>query len=131
MPGLLWLSAKHIAAWTGLVAPIWALLADTKLFDPHTMVGLVGPLLVIAVAGFFTVRSNVAKIWRENYEAEAERTKIAQDEAKEQRELKHQALGEVAALRLELTAERSKPDLSTLSAKLDRLLENIDAFERR
>lgn len=129
MPGLLWLSAKHFAAWTGFVGISWPVLAT--FFDPHALFGVIGPLTIIAVAGFFTVRSNVARIWRENYEAEVERSRIAREETLEQRELKHQAINEVAALKLELAAERAKPDLTELSAKLDRLLESIDAFNEK
>lgn len=128
MPGLLWLSAKHLAVWTGLIGTAWAIVADAQLFDPHTLFGIVGPLTIIAVAGFFTVRSNVAKIWRENYEAEVERSRIAHEEAREQRELKHQALGDAAALKLELAAERAKPDMTTLNLKLDTLIARIDSL---
>jgi hypothetical protein len=83
-------------------------------------------LLIVAIAGVFTIRSNVAKIWHEQAEAEKERNlsitaelaqalkdhaselakvqldhahalALVQADANEQRELKHKAIAELAA----------------------------------
>lgn len=91
--------------------------------------------LVVVVGGLFTIRTNVAKIWRENYEAEKAKAEslekelaAAKAETAEQRDLKHKALGEVAALQLtdqaavlrELAAIR-KEDADARAAVLARL----------
>jgi len=61
---------------------------------------LVFSFLVVAIAGIFTVRSNVATTWRENFEAERELRLKSEAEAKEQREQKHNALNELAAMKM-------------------------------
>lgn len=95
-------------------------------YDTIQLAAVVVGLLVVAVAGVFTIRSNVAKIWREQAEGEKAKnealvqqiaeaavthTKECADlrasfteeiariraEADEQRELKHNALTELAA----------------------------------
>lgn len=55
---------------------------------------------IIVVAGLFTIRSSIASTWKENYEAETERRKLAEQEADEQRASKHEALNELAAAKL-------------------------------
>lgn len=56
--------------------------------------------LVLGFGLMFTIRSNVAKVWRETAEAEKQRGKQLEKERDEQRELKHTALNEAAGLRL-------------------------------
>jgi hypothetical protein len=95
-------------------------------FDTIEITAIVLGLVVVAVAGVFTIRSNVAKIWREQAEGEkarneqlvlslaeavkehaeelakirgqhAEAIAALRAEAAEQRELKHTALTDLAA----------------------------------
>lgn len=95
-------------------------------YDTIEVSAIVVGLLVVAVAGVFTIRSNVAKIWREQAEGEkarneqlvlqlaeavkghaaelaeirthhAETIAALRTEAAEQRELKHTALTDLAA----------------------------------
>jgi len=121
---------KHIVvAWMlfgALLAP--GVQTVASLFNSNAIYSVVGPLAVIAIAGFFTIRSNVAKIWRENYEAEVAKNALLAQEVKEQREWKHTALNELAALRLELAAERSKPDYGALAVAIEHLSNKIDTF---
>jgi hypothetical protein len=51
-------------------------------------------------ASLFTIRSNVAKVWREQAEGEKAAREEAEREILRQRELKHTALNEANALRL-------------------------------
>lgn len=62
--------------------------------------GIIVGLLVLGFGALFTIRANVAKVWKDNYEAEQERARRLEQERDEQRQLKHDALSEVAALRL-------------------------------
>lgn len=129
-----------------LASPGFALIAPGVLavakgtFDLIQVSAIVVGLLVVAVAGIFTIRSNVAKIWREQAEGEKARNQdlaaqiaeltIAhakaatelrascqeqlaqvQAEANEQRELKHKALTDLAAANM-------KTDLTGLIAAL-------------
>jgi len=55
---------------------------------------------VIAIAGFFTVRTNVASTWRQNYEAEHEARLSAEARLEAERARKHEALNELAAQKL-------------------------------
>lgn len=110
-------------------------------------VSLIASFVVIAVAGLFTVRSNVAQTWRDNFEAEKAARLAAEAEAKEQRELKHQALNELAAtrmktdltplleyaaqLRADLERERGE-DMARIEAKIQQAAASIvDALQRQ
>ena len=122
------LALKHTGVWmTGLGA---LLLAEGTLRDPWNFVLVIIPVAAAVLAGFFTLRSNVAKVWRENYDAEVEKNKILQSEVLNQRELKHNALNEANALRLELAAERAKPNLEVLAAKLDVIQEEVRKLQQ-
>ena len=68
-------------------------------------------LLILVVAGAFTVRSNVAKVWREQAEGWQARAKELETELAQQRELKHEAVTELAA-------ERKLRDLTPVMASL-------------
>jgi len=81
-------------------------------------------LIIIAIAGVFTIRSKIATIWRE--EAEGEKSKaerleaiVAQERSerstfeREQQELRHTLKGEIAALQAQLKVAEAKTDLTT------------------
>jgi hypothetical protein len=80
------------------VAPDPALLAID--LSAINVVVVVVAALAVAAGGLFTIRSNVAKVWRENYEGERAAHDEAEKEILRQRELKHSALNEAAALRM-------------------------------
>ena len=101
-------------------------------------------LVVVAVAGIFTIRSNVAKVWREQAEGEKARVATLTNDLAEARRENAEALAaatlqhaaELAKLLHDLEEERSvrtrldtvlvelrqKTDLSVVVAKLDELL---------
>lgn len=83
-----------------------------------TLGSLIVAALVVAAAGFFTIRTNVAKTWQNNYEAEKVRAEVAEQDAREQRELKHNCISERGALQLLLDHERKRPDLTELSEQM-------------
>ena len=68
----------------------------------------------IAIGGIFTILSNIARVWREAAEAERVRVQQVTAELGEQRELKHAALNEVAALKMKtdqtVVLERMRDD---------------------
>jgi hypothetical protein len=87
--------------------------------------GVIVGCLVLAFGLLFTLRSNVAKVWRETAEGERERARQLEHERDEQRDLKHSALNEVAALRLKtdqtVVLKQMADDQATL---IERLAEN-------
>jgi hypothetical protein len=96
----------------GLAAIGLGLLATVKgAYNLIEVVAIVIGLLVVAVAGVFTIRSNVAKIWREQAEGEkarvADLTQQLAEQAKEHASLMAAAALEhsdkIAALRAEMT----------------------------
>ena len=104
-------------------------LAEVQFSGAFTLGSAIVGILVIIVAGLFTIRTNVAKIWKDNAEAEAAARKLAEKEAKEQRELKHALISEHAAEKLlwanekgELSARitllETRPDMSAISEQI-------------
>lgn len=95
---------------------------------------IISTVVVIAVAGLFTIRGNIAKTWRENYESEkVRREEIEADllaeksarfaDAEEQQAIRHGLKAEVAALRL-------KTDLSGHEAlATERHLKTVEAIQ--
>lgn len=61
---------------------------------------IVVAVLVTGAGGIATFRARNAKTWRDAFEAEQANRHLAESEAIEQRELKHAALAEIAALKL-------------------------------
>lgn len=104
---ILW-GAKLATGWTAGYA---ALLADTQVFSPGSPLVLVGGIIIILGTAWFTIRTNAVKFWREERDAEKARADRAEQEAKEQRELKHTALTELAS-------ERMKTDITPVLAEL-------------
>ena len=98
--------------------------------------------MIVLVAGFFTIRSNVARIWRENFEAKDAEVKLKDEQIEDIRaallqksEEKHAALAEAAAAKLLLEQEKQKTDLTLVTLKLESLEATFAAafeeFERR
>ncbi len=97
------------------------MLLAVTIFDPDTLLGAFSPiifLLAIAVAAWAYARVHIAKAqdqaiatWRSNFEAQEKRAILAEEDAKEQRALKHE-------LRVELAAERMKTDQTIVLAEI-------------
>jgi hypothetical protein len=103
--------------------------ASNGAYNVVEVVAILLGLIVVAIAGIFTIRSNVAKIWREQAEAEKARVvdlgqQIAditkenavlvtalRREVDEQRQLKHQALDD-------LMDANKRTDLSALMEEM-------------
>lgn len=134
MIGLLYLFGFTMVAYSSSLA--LASQRGVNVTDTVNLGAILVAMIVIAIAGLFTIRTNVAKIWKDNYEAERENRKIAEAEAREQRELKHKAINEKEAQRLileneimtiqtkleaELAIERQKHDLKPLADLAERL----------
>lgn len=88
-------------------------------------------LLVVIATGLalaFTVRSNVASTWRANYEALKVRADEAEKRVLEERELKHAAISEAAALKL---TRDITPLLRSQQEMMDRLLSLQEEGEAR
>jgi hypothetical protein len=99
--------------------------AVTNFSSTITLGSVILGVLVLVVAGFFTVRANIAKVWHENYDAEVVRRKQAEErcqellnemhrERDEQAKLRHDLKGELTAVSLALEAEKLKPNLGVI-----------------
>jgi hypothetical protein len=99
--------------------------AVTNFSSTITLGSIILGVLVLVVAGFFTVRANIAKVWHENYDAEVVKRKQAEDrcqellatlhqEREEQQKIRHDLKGELTAMTLALEAEKLKPNLGVI-----------------
>lgn len=117
----------------GILLVIEPVLAAASFSNTITLGSIVLGVIVLIIAGVFTIRSNVAKIWREEAEGQrqkAERlaaelagTKLAAVEEKrvfeaEQQEIRHALKDELAGVKAQLAVEQAKPDLSALMQRL-------------
>lgn len=113
---------KALGILTGLLASI-GLLSAIDFKGTITLGSVLLSLLVIALAAFFTIRSKIATIWRE--EAEGERaakdrlleilTEERGERAKferEQQDVRHELKGELATCKAQLKAMEAKTDLT-------------------
>lgn len=83
---------------------------------------LVGALVLI-VGGFFTLRTNVARTWHEAYEGEKLKREIAEAEAREQRELKHD-------LKAKLAAAEMRTDQTEVFKGIAQILDRLTSSEQ-
>lgn len=90
-----------------------------------TLGSIILGVITVAIAAWFTIRSNVAKVWREEAEGWKEtasherdrREQMAADHAAAldaEREVRHALKDEIAAVRAQLLLEQSKPDLGQI-----------------
>lgn len=117
-----------MTAIAGITIGIAASLAGGNM-NPTTIVVFVG----VAITALLTLRSNVAKIWRENYEGAVEEVKRLTKQLDDLREAKHAVETELATTTNQLAAERAKPDLTGILVKIgeqQQLLEHIAAIIR-
>lgn len=148
---LIWVGAFIDAAVT---AKVFA--GQTRFSNTITLGTVLVGMMVVIVAGFFTIRANTARIWRENYEGEKTRAEhlaselirvSAEKDAEilEQRTLKHAALSDAAAWKLktdqtkvlqsitqlgETTAEVSKAVAGILETT-GGLVQSVEKLNRR
>lgn len=99
--------------------------AQANFSNTITLGSIILGIVVLVVAALFTIRSNVAKIWREEAEGwkssalhERElREKSVLDRAREldeERDVRHALKNELAATKADLAVEKAKPDLSLI-----------------
>jgi hypothetical protein len=85
-----------------------------------SVVTVVLPIAVVIVAGFFTLRSNVAKIWRDNYEAKVEENKVLSVDLHASKQHTAALEAELSQAKAQLTIEQAKTDLSPIVEQLNR-----------
>ncbi len=100
-------------------------MAEADFSGTITLGSIILGIVVLIAAGFFTIRSNVASVWRqeaegwkENAKHEAERREAAVAEMQSQldaeREVRHELKNDLAACQALLSIEKAKPDLSLI-----------------
>lgn len=104
------------------------LISSIQLNPPADIFGTIGTLLLIVLAGLFTLRQNVVKILNSNYNAKEKECSIALEERDRERELKHEALTEVATLKMKLELERQKTDLTPAITMLSEMSATLNAL---
>lgn len=98
-------------------------LVQTSFSGTITLGSIILGILVLIAAGFFTIRTNVAKVWREEAEGQKERADRLQEQLDAEREVRHGLKSELAASEAMLTAERAKPDLSVVATAQAQMME--------
>lgn len=88
--------------------------AATSFSNTVTTGAIISTLAVVMVAGFFTIRANTAKIWRENYEGQLQRANALESENTKLREQILRERDEQQKIRHDL-----KNDLATALLKTD------------
>lgn len=108
-----------VVAWATKLTLIWSsgfagLVADFSVFDPNSLFGALGAMVIIVGTAVLTVRSNAIRFWKDEAEAARARADRTERERDEQRALKHE-------VKSELAAERKLRDLTPI---LQQLAEN-------
>lgn len=117
------LSPVQIAVVLGI--SVETVLAQASFSNTITLGSIILGIIVLVVAALFTIRSNVASVWRQEAEgwkerAESERhdreerEKELQAQLDQEREVRHGLKNELAGIRAELAIEKAKPDLSLI-----------------
>lgn len=124
-------------AMPGLAAIGLGMLAVVNgVYNAIEVVAIAVGLVVVAVAGVFTIRSNVAKIWREQAEGEKAKnedltkqiaaTTLAHASEIADAKLAEAALqAEIHALNVHLEAARARTDLTPVMETLGKILEAV------
>ena len=100
--------------------------------DLLSTVSLIAGFAVVAAAGLFTVRSNIAQTWKDNYDAERTARRSAEDEAKQQRAMKHELQTELAAVRMKTDLTPLIEYVNTLRADLEKeRVADVERLERK
>lgn len=108
--------AKYATAY---VAAALSAFVAAALFHASEYITILLPLLIVALAGLFTFRSNVTKIYREAYEAKDEQVKLAQQQLAQTQTLLAAADAEAATLRQQLQLAQAQTDLTPVVELLD------------
>jgi hypothetical protein len=116
-----------MAAAAGIVT----IFAQTNFSNTIPLGSIILGLIVVAVAGFFTIRSNIASTWKDNYEGERVKRKQAEEdlvnmkaelldqmasEREEQGRLRHDLKDQLATVKAQLMVAQAKTDLSVVMA---------------
>lgn len=104
----------------------------SSLYDAVEIGSVIIGVMIVAVAGLFTIRTNVAKVWREQAEAEKARnddltaklTEMGKAHAREMAELREQTGADLTALRAEVKEQhelkhRALADLAAANMRTD------------
>lgn len=101
-----------------------------------TLGSIILGVLLTAVAGLFTIRTQVVNVWRQTAEGRLERIKELEIDAKdaerehalalatlerEQLDIRHDLKAELAACKAELTIEKAKHDLGSVIEQMNNL----------
>jgi hypothetical protein len=134
----------------GWVTALLGLIASVQFTNTITVGSILTAALVIVLGGLFTLRNNMRSFWKDLAEERAakiadleedmrqdratasEELLAAHDQmakfAEEQRVIRHELKGEVAALKASLQVERAKTDLTALTQMLGE--QHTEAMER-
>lgn len=91
--------------------------------DQITLGSIMVTVVIMAIAGLFTIRTKIANVWREEAEGERAAKERAQEELKQaaveraeferyQQELRHELKNQIAAQRHQIVALEAKTDLT-------------------
>lgn len=136
MPPLLtgWLASLGSVKWL-IAAAATVPFFEVVLFSKDALFGALGPLVIVVLAGFFTLRSNIARNYREIAQAEQARAEELRLQLKdmttardEQRMLKHECKSELAAMRMKTDVT---PVLQAISASQEQLTAFYSEFLNR
>ncbi len=95
-------------------ASVETVLAQANFSSTITLGSIILGIIVLVVAALFTIRSNVASVWRQEAEGWKARAEEMQLKLDEEREVRHELKNELAGCRAELVIEKAKPDLSLI-----------------
>lgn len=123
-----WLILLALTPFQGvliLAVSFESVLAQTNFSGTVTLGSILLGIIVLVVAAMFTIRSNVAAVWRqeaEGWKAAAEREQEKREAAllehaeqlEAERVVRHQLKDELATVNALLLVEKAKPDVSAL-----------------
>jgi hypothetical protein len=93
---------------------IESVLAQTNFSGTITLGSILLGIIVLVVAALFTIRSNVASVWRQEAEGYKSKADELQKQIDRERDVRHELKNELAAARAQLVIAESRPDLSVI-----------------
>lgn len=113
---------KTLGHWIGLLAAV-GVFADINFQERLTLGSIITSVIIIVIAGVFTIRARIATIWREEAEGERAAKERLQEELaaahaeraefeKTQAELRHELKNQIVALQAQLQVLEAKTDLT-------------------
>lgn len=99
-----------------------------------TLLGVIGTIIIVSSASLailFTTRSQVAGVWKENYLGEKAKREAVEAELQIQRELKHQALNDLAIIKLKTDLAPVLEAIGKGQVKMDVIDAHVEEIEQR